>query len=132
MPSESLVPGLTGRAETLVKPGNLATDLCSGTVGVFATPALVGLMESAAVAAVEPHLLPGETTVGTVVNVRHLAATPPGMEVWAEAVLREVEGRRMLFDVSAYDEREKIGEGVHERFVILRERFMAKALGKGA
>ncbi len=122
--------GLKGRAETTVTPENTAQAVGSGLVPVFATPYMIALMEGAAVNAVQAALAPDEGTVGTRLDVTHDAATPIGLKVWAEAELVKVEGRKLTFAVSAYDEREKIGGGVHERFIIKPEKFLARAQGK--
>lgn len=122
--------GLKGRAETTVMPENTAQAVGSGLVPVFATPYMIALMEGAAVNAVQAALAPDEGTVGTRLDVTHDAATPIGLKVWAEAELVKVEGRKLTFAVSAYDEREKIGGGVHERFIIKPEKFLARAQGK--
>ena len=124
--------GMRGRAETAVTPDNTARAAGSGLVPVFATPWMVALMENAAVSAVQAALAPDEGTVGTRLDVTHDAATPIGMKVWAEAEVTAVEGRKITFAVSAYDEAEKIGGGTHERFVIRPERFLAKAERKKA
>lgn len=120
-------PGIRAEIQIEVNRETLASQWESGIVDVFSTPAMIGLMEKAAQNAVRPYLDPGETTVGTMVSVRHLAPTPPGMKVRAVATLKIVEGRRLLFSVEAFDELEKIGEGEHERFVVDRERFTQKA-----
>lgn len=122
--------GLKGRAETTVTPDNTAQAVGSGLVPVFATPYMIALMENAAVNAVQAALAPDEGTVGTRLDVTHDAATPIGLKVWAEAELTAVEGRKLTFSVAAYDEREKIGGGTHERFVIKPEKFVARAQGK--
>lgn len=126
----TLVPGITGEATTTVTLANTASAVGSGGVDVFGTPSMIGLMEMAALQAVQPHLAPGETTVGTMVNVRHLAATPLGMKVRATARLTEVQGRRLIFEVEAWDEKEKIGEGVHERAIVQREKFLNRTAQK--
>lgn len=126
----SLLPGLTGEARTEVTDANTAAAVGSGGIQVFSTPMMIALMENAALQAVQPHLAAGESTVGTVVNIKHLAATPLGMQVRAVARLDAVEGRRLLFTVEAFDEREKIGEGTHERFVIGVERFLERSRQK--
>jgi predicted thioesterase len=95
-------------------------------VPVFATPSLVALMEVAAVDALEGRLPPGDTTVGTRIDIAHLAATPLGEEVRALARLVEVDGRRLVFDVEAHDGARKVGEGRHERTVVARNRFLEK------
>ncbi len=122
--------GSTGKAEVKVHEGNTAINMGSGEVEVFATPAMVALMEQAAVRCVKNQLDSDETSVGIKMDVSHTAATPMGMIVRAEAVLKEMEGRRLTFHVIAFDEREKIGEGRHERFVVKRERFVGKVREK--
>lgn len=120
--------GLKGRANTVVNPDNTALALGSGSLQVFATPAMVALIEEAAVNALN---LEGEnTSVGTLLEIQHVAATPVGMKAWAEAELIEIDRRRLIFKVSAYDEAGKIGEGRHERFLINSIQFMEKVLAK--
>ena len=126
----SIEIGMKGRAETVVTQNNTAQAVGSGLVPVFATPYMIALMENAAVNAVQARLAPDEGTVGTRLDVTHDAATPIGMRVWAEAEVTAVEGRKITFAVSAYDEAEKIGGGTHERFIIKPERFLLKAQGK--
>lgn len=126
----SIEIGMKGRAETVVTAGNTAQAVGSGLVPVFATPYMVALMENAAVNAVQAQLAGDEGTVGTRLNVTHDAATPIGLKVWAEAELTAVEGRKLTFAVTAYDEREKIGGGTHERFIIKPEKFLAKTQTK--
>ena len=126
----SIEVGMRGRAEAVVTKDNTARAAGSGLVPVFATPWMIALMENAAVSAVQAGLAPDEGTVGTRLDVTHDAATPIGMKVWAEAEVTAVEGRKITFTVSAYDEAEKIGGGTHERFIIKPERFLAKAQGK--
>ncbi len=125
-----LTPGLISEVETIVTEMDTAEHLGSGLVPVFGTPALVGLMENAAVHALEGHLLSGQTSVGGRIDVRHLAATPVGMRVRARAELVEVEGRRLAFRIEAWDEVEQIGQATHERFVVDVERFVKKARAK--
>ncbi|MNX67247.1 Fluoroacetyl-CoA thioesterase [compost metagenome] len=122
--------GALGHAPSVVNADNTAVAMGSGALPVLATPAIVGLVEQAAANAVSPYLPPGMTTVGTGISLRHLAATPIGHNVQAEAVLVKVSGRRLEFKVAAYDEREKIAEGTHERFIVEAERFMAKMSAK--
>lgn len=126
----SLTVGLTGHADTVVTPENTASAVGSGLVPVFATPYMIALMENSAVNAVTPHLEEGQGTVGTRLNVSHDAATPIGLKVWAECTLKEVDGKRLVFDVTAYDEAGPIGKGSHERFIINVEKFMAKCEAK--
>ena len=125
-----LTPGLVAELEQLVTDDDTASKWGSGLVPVFSTPALVGLMESAAVQALAGHLQPGQTTVGGHIDVRHLAATPVGMKVRARAELTAVEGRKLVFKIQAWDALESIGEALHERFLIDEVKFLAKMEGK--
>lgn len=122
--------GIKGHAEVLVDETNIASRLGSGVVDVFATPCLIGLMEEAAQTSVAPYLDEGMTTVGTKLDVSHDAATPVGMKVRAESELIEVDGRRLVFSVKAYDECGLVGQGMHERFIVRLDRFMEKAAAK--
>ncbi len=122
--------GIKGRAETLVTPENTASAVGSGLVPVFATPMMIALMENAAASSVAPHLEAGQGTVGTRLEVTHDAATPVGMKVWAETELVEVDRKRLVFQVAAFDEAGLIGSGRHERFIIATEKFLAKAEAK--
>ena len=124
--------GLSGEASIVVAPEVTAHHMGSGAVSVFATPEMVRLMERAAVNALAPHLAPGQQSVGTLVNVRHLAATPLGATVTARAELIDVEGRRLTFRVSADDGTDTIGVGTHERALIDVARFEAKVAAKAA
>lgn len=124
--------GIKGETKVKVNASNTAEAMKSGLLPVFATPMMVAIMEDAAAKSVQPHLEQGQTTVGTLVNVKHLSATPEGMEVRAESELVEVDNRRLVFDVRAFDEKGLIGEGKHERFIIDAERFMEKAKAKAA
>jgi fluoroacetyl-CoA thioesterase len=123
--------GLIGEARSVVTEKDTAAHLGSGTVPVFGTPALVGLMEAAAVQALADYLPVGQTSVGARIDVRHLAPTPVGMHVRARAELVETEGRRVSFRIEAWDEVEQIGEATHERIIIDAERFVAGARAKG-
>jgi fluoroacetyl-CoA thioesterase len=123
-------PGLVGEVEIIVRPPDTADALGNRGVHVLATPRLVGLLEEAAIAAVAPRLPAGAGTVGTRIDVKHLAATPVGMRVRARAVIRQVDGRRYVYDVEAHDEREKIAEGTHERFQINQARFLERVAEK--
>ena len=122
----TLVPGLTGEATTTVSHENTAASVGAGGVEVFGTPMMIALMENAAWRAVVDNLDEGDVTVGTVVHVRHLAATPLGQQIRATAELIEIDGRRLVFNVEAYDENRKIGEGQHERFIVNLERFIQR------
>jgi predicted thioesterase len=99
-------------------------------VRVFATPAMIRLMEKAALSSVAPYLEEGSTTVGTRVDVKHLAATPVGMDVVITSKLVEAEGKRLLFEVEARDQVELIGKGTHERFIVKTESFVRRTEGK--
>jgi len=125
-----LTPGLAAEKETVVTEALTARHLGSGRVAVLATPAMIMLMEQTAMAAVEPCLAPGQQTVGTRVDVQHLCATPQGMTVRIRAELREVDGRRLVYHVEAFDAKDKIGEGTHERAIISLDRFEQKARAK--
>jgi fluoroacetyl-CoA thioesterase len=118
--------GLRGESTVRVTEARTAQALGSGDLPVLGTPALVALMEAAAVQALSGSLAEGETTVGTRIEVPHLAATPMGSGVRAEAFLIGVEGRKLTFRVNAYDDRQKIGEGTHQRAIVTRSRFLAK------
>ena len=122
--------GITGEAKDQVTENNIAKTLRSGELKVYATPAMVALMEEAAYKSVQDELEAGKGTVGTEMNVKHLASTPIGMEVTAKAELIEVDRRRLVFKVEAFDERGKIGEGIHERFIIDNEKFQEKTDNK--
>lgn len=118
--------GMTGEATTTVVHENTAASVGAGGVEVFGTPMMIALMENAAWRAVADHLDTGFVTVGTLVNVKHLAATPLGQQVRATAEIIEIDRRRLVFKVEAYDEKQKIGEGFHERFIVELERFLQK------
>lgn len=121
-----LKEGLSGTSRTVVSDGNTAAAAGSGDMPVFSTPAMAALMENAAMNAVA-HLLPeGSTTVGTRLEIDHIKASAVGAEITATAVLTAVEGRKLTFNVGARDSGGMIGEGVHVRFVVERERFMSK------
>ncbi len=125
-----LSAGLIGEAAVQVTASNTAEAYGSGLLPVFSTPAMIALMEEAAVNCTGRYLEEGVSTVGTALNVRHLAATPVGLGVRARAELTEVSGRRLTFRVEAFDDREMIGEGTHERFVIQSDKFMTKVQAK--
>jgi fluoroacetyl-CoA thioesterase len=116
-------PGLVGHAELTVGEEHTAPRVGSGKVHVLATPVMINLFEAAALAACE-HLLPaGHQSLGTVLNVRHIAATPVGMQVRARAEVTKVEGRTISFRLEARDEKELIGDGTHQRVVVNVEKF---------
>jgi predicted thioesterase len=118
--------GLTHTSHAVVDDSNTATAVGSGDLPVFATPAMIALMENAAAEAVKGSLPAGSTTVGTVVNVMHARATGLGQAVTATAELREIDGRKLIFHVAAHDPRGIIGEGIHERVIVDIQRFMSK------
>lgn len=124
---ESLEIGTQAELTLAVTEERTAAHWGAGLLHVFATPEMVGLMEAAAVAAVDSLLPEGYNTVGTAVDVRHVAATPLGAQVWARAELVEIEGRRLTFRVEAHDQAGLIGEGFHRRHIIEVERFMERA-----
>ena len=115
---DALKAGLTGRAELVVGEEHTAPRVGSGRVHVLATPVMINLIEAAALEAIERLLPAGQQSLGTVLNVRHIAATPVGMRVTARADVTGVEGRTIRFRVEARDERELIGDGTHERVVV--------------
>jgi fluoroacetyl-CoA thioesterase len=119
----ALRPGLRGEASLVVADEHTAPRVGSGAIRVLATPVMINLFEAAALDAVEPLLPPGYQSLGTVLNVRHIAATPVGMRVTASAVVDKVEGRTIFFRLEARDERELIGDGMHERVVVNVARF---------
>ena len=122
--------GIKGHKEQIVTPEMSAARVGSGLVDVFATPMLVALVEQTCYESVLPYLDEGQGTVGTLVNVSHLSATPIGKRVWCDSELTEVDRRRLVFSVKAYDEAGLIGEGTHERFVIDTAKFMDKLKAK--
>ena len=126
----ALQTGIKGRAEVEVTAANTAAALGSGALPVFSTPSMIRLMEKAALESVQPFLPEGQGTVGTALNVKHLAATPIGLTVRAESELTEIDRRKLVFRVVVWAGGEKIGEGTHERFIVENERFMAKAQAK--
>jgi len=128
---DKLIPGLTAELEICVTEADTASRWGSGLVPVFSTPALVGLMEGAAVQVTREGLAAGQTTVGVHIDVHHLAATPVGMRVHARAELTAVDDRKLTFQIKAWDDVEPIGEALHERFIIDETRFVAKAQAKG-
>jgi len=130
MSEQKIEVGLKGTAAWIVDEKQLASAVGSGSVEVFSTPFLVALCEAAAVNALKNSLKSEETSVGTNVNVSHLAATPVGVKVSAEATVTAVEGRKVKFSVVANDAKEKIGEGTHERFILNKEKFVSKAKAK--
>ena len=125
-----LEAGIKGTKEIMVTNENTEKTMGSGTLDVFATPAMIALMENTAYESVASELEEGSGTVGTALNVKHVAATPVGMKVTCETELIKVDGRALTFSVKAFDEKGLIGEGEHERFIVFNEKFQAKADAK--
>lgn len=122
--------GMKGTAEALVEKEDTAQEVGSGSLLVYATPCMVALMEGAACQAIAEAIPEGKTSVGTMLNIEHVSATPVGMAVRAEAELIAVEGSALTFKVSAFDEAGKIGEGTHKRVVITSQKFLDRAYAK--
>jgi fluoroacetyl-CoA thioesterase len=122
----SLHVGARGDQTVVVSDELTAVAMGSGSLPVLATPAMIALMEGAAVAAIESLLPEGQSSVGIEVNVRHLSATPVGEEIIASAIVTQIDGKRVTFEVRAWDRKELIGEGTHIRYLIDEDRFMAR------
>lgn len=122
--------GITGVQTLTVTEDKTAKALGSGELAVFATPCMIALMENTAYKSVQPFLAEGQGTVGTLLNVRHVAATPVGMEVRCETKLVEIDRKRLVFEVRAFDACGLIGEGSHERFIVDNQKFMQKTTAK--
>lgn len=125
-----LETGIKGHKELMVTPDKTAKAMGSGALDVFATPCMIALLENTAFESVQPELEEGCGTVGTALNVKHVAATPVGMKVTCDTELIKVDGRALTFSVKAYDACGLIGEGEHERFIISEEKFQAKTDAK--
>lgn len=125
-----LAAGIVGHTEITVAKEHTAIVRKSGTLEVFATPAMIELIEETAWKSVAEELEEGCATVGTTLNIKHLSATPVGMKVTCETRLTEGDGRRLVFEVKVMDETGKVGEGVHERFIIQSDKFQKKANDK--
>ena len=126
----SIPTGLKGRADSVVTEQNTAQAACSGALPVFGTPFLCALMEKAAWTSLVPYLEEDQGTVGTKLDISHDSATPLGMKVWAESEVTQVDGKRPVLKVAAFDERGPIGQGTHERFIVTDERFLSKTARK--
>lgn len=122
-----LETGIKGYQEMTVTTADTAKVHKSGTLDVLATPRMAALMEETAWKSVAGCLDQGMGTVGIQLSLEHLAPTPVGMKIWCETVLKEVDGRKLTFDIAVYDEAGKIGEGCHERFIIEEAKFQSKA-----
>jgi len=122
--------GISGKKVITVTEDMTAKSLGSGELSVYATPSMIALMENTAYKSVSEYLEDGQGTVGTLMNVKHLSATPVGMEVICESKLVEIDRKKLVFEVKAYDKSGCIGEGLHERFIIDNKKFTAKAQNK--
>lgn len=122
--------GMKAEQKVTVTGAMTAATMGSGALEVLATPYMIALMEGTAQSAIQSSLEEGQGSVGTRIDVKHLAATPVGMEVTCTAEVAEIDRRRVVFRVEAFDEVEKIGEGTHERFIISNDRFLEKCQGK--
>ncbi len=122
--------GIKNKIELNVTENKTAKTVGSGTLDVFATPAMIALMEQTAAESVEKELEQGMTTVGIKINVEHLAATPVGMKVTCQSILVEADGRKLVFEIEAFDDAGMIGKAYHERFIVDSKRFMDKTLSK--
>ena len=125
-----IIVGMKGEVSTEVERADTAAEVGSGSLLVYATPCMVALMEGAACEALEGAVPEGKTTVGTELNIQHLSATPVGMAVRAEAEVTALEGNFITFQVTAYDEAGKIGEGVHKRCIVTTQKFLDRTYDK--
>ena len=124
--------GIKGSSSCTVTLNDTAKALGTGGLDVLSTPKLIALMENAALTSVRPYLDEGMDTVGTRLDISHDSATPVGMDAWAESELIEIDRRRLVFSVKAYDSAGLIGQGTHERFIVDMEKFTAKCEAKKA
>ena len=122
--------GMTGSVSTVVEREDTAGEVGSGSLLVYATPCMIALMEGAACEAIAAALSEDKTSVGIALNISHISATPVGMEVRAEAEITEVDGNVITYQVTAYDEKGKIGEGTHKRAIVNAQRFLDKTYAK--
>jgi predicted thioesterase len=130
--AKDMVPGLAGKSEMIVKEEDLVRQLVELSVDVLSTPKLIQLLEAAAIGAIRDFIPTDQVSLGTGVNIKHLSATPLGMKVTANALLKGVDKNRLVFLVDAYDEKEKVAEGEHERVLVSKERFLQKVEKKRA
>ncbi len=121
-----MLPGLIGKFESVVREEDLVSQLGIVDVDVLSTPRLIQFLEAAAIEAIQAFIPPDRISLGTWVKIHHLSPTPLGMKVTAHALLKEVEKNRLLFWVDAYDEKEKVAEGEHERLLVSKEHFLQK------
>jgi predicted thioesterase len=127
-----MVPGLIGKSEMVVREEDLVSKLGSITVDVLSTPRLIQLLETAAIEAIQGYMPSDQLSLGTQVKIKHLSPTPLGMKVTAHALLKEVDNNRLFFLVDAYDEKDKVAEGEHERILVSKERFIQRVEKKRA
>jgi len=127
-----MVPGLIGKSEMVVKEEDLVSKLGNIAVDVLSTPRLIQLLEAAAIEAIQDYMPSDQLSLGTQVKIKHLSATPLGMKVTAHALLKEVDRNRLFFLVDAYDEKDKVAEGEHERILVSKERFIQRVEKKRA
>lgn len=118
--------GMTATMETYVTENDTASKLGSGNLLVFSTPSMIALMENTSKSSVDLHLPFGYTTVGIDLNIKHIKPSPIGMKIRCEALLIKVEGKKLFFNVQAWDEKDKIGEGTHTRYIVNSEDFMKR------
>ena len=128
----SLDVGITNTIETIVTVDNCAINVGSGDAMVFATPSMIALMEKTAALSVAPYLEDGNTTVGTLVSIEHIAATPVDMKVTCTSTLTEIDGRKLIFNLEVYDECGKIGGGCHHRVIVNKAKFQQKTDAKSS
>ena len=127
-----MVPGLIGKSEMVVREEDLVSKLGSIAVDVLSTPRLIQLMEAAAIEAIQGYMASDELSLGTQVKIKHLSPTPLGMKVTAHALLKEIDKNRLFFLVDAYDEKDKVAEGEHERILVSKEGFVQNVEKKRA
>ena len=118
--------GIKNEKSIVVTDEVTASKVGSGLLPVYATPSMIALMEGTCAESVQPYLAEGEGTVGVAVDIKHIAATPVGMTVRCESLLKEVNGKKLVFEVNVYDEKGLVGTGIHKRAIIINEAFMAR------
>ncbi len=126
----NLTVGLKAKKKLKVSYNETAKNINSGLLEVLSTPSVIALMESSAVDAVQYYLPNGFSTVGILVDIKHIAATPVGMFVTSEAELIDIDGRKLRFRIKSFDDKEIVSEGIHERFIVENEKFLKKAYSK--
>jgi predicted thioesterase len=127
-----MVPGLIGKSEMVVREEDLVSKLGGIAVDVLSTPRLIQLLEAAAILAIQEYMASDQLSLGTQVKIKHLSPTPLGMKVTAHALLKEVDNNRLFFLVDAYDEKDKVAEGEHERILVSKEWFVQRVEKKRA